>query len=153
MVLVGLAVFWSFPAGPSPLVSFREAMVRCSLQDHGHIVFESHDLATIQSWLQERNLGTNFDLPAGLPSGSAQGCRIVNWQGRQAAMICFVRDDGEHLDLFVMDRAGLPEGAAGRVPEYAEANGRMTAVWAQGSKVYLLTGDDAKFLKNFLQFT
>ena len=153
MFLMGLALFWLLPQRSAQLVSFRDAMARCSLQEHGHVVFESHDLAKIQNWLQNRNMETNFDLPAGLKSGPAEGCRVVNWDGQKATMICFVRDDGQHMDLFVMNRAGLPEVPAGSPPQFAEANGLMTAVWAKGDKVYLLTGDDAKYLRKFLQST
>lgn len=151
MFLMGLAVLWLVPQRPAQLVSFRDAMARFSLQEHGHVVFESHDLAKIHNWLQSRQMETDFDLPAGLQNGVAQGCRVVNWNGRKATMICFVRDDGEHMDLFVMDRAGLPEVPSGGAPQFAEANGLMTAVWAKGDKIYLLTGDDAKYLKKFLQ--
>ena len=151
--LMGLAIFWLLPRSSAPLVSFRVAMARYSLQEHGHIAFESHDLAKIQNWLQSRNMETNFDLPAGLQSGPAQGCRVVDWNGRKATMICFVRDDGEHMDLFVMDRTGFPEVPADSGPQFAEADGLMTAVWAKGDKVYLLTGDDAKLLKKLLQST
>jgi hypothetical protein len=150
LLLLGLAAFLFLPQKPARLASFRDAMARYSLQQQGHVAYESHDLAKIQQWLQDRGMETSFELPAALHSGPAQGCRVVDWNGRQATMVCFVLD-GEHLDLFVMDRAGLPNLPEGSAPQFAEASGLMTATWVKGDKVYLLTGDNKKFLQKLLQ--
>jgi hypothetical protein len=55
------------------------------------------------------------------------------------------------MDLFVMDRAGLPDFPDARSPQFAEAPGLMTAIWVHGGKIYLLTGEDHKFLQKLLQ--
>jgi hypothetical protein len=150
LLLLGLAAFLLFPQRSAQLASFRETMARYSLQQQGHVAFESHDMAKIQKWLQDRGMETQIELPATLPGKSAQGCRVVDWNGRKATMLCFVLD-GEHLDLFVMDRAGLPDLPEGGAPQFAEANGVMTATWVKGDKVYLLTDDNKKFLRKLLQ--
>src|SRR6266404_463381 len=63
MLLLGLGVFFLFPHPQTQLASFRETMARYSAQEHGHIVFESHDLVEIRQWLQGRGIEINFDLP------------------------------------------------------------------------------------------
>jgi uncharacterized membrane protein YbaN (DUF454 family) len=153
LLLLGLIAFLLLPQKPAQLASFRETMARYSMQQHGHVTFESHDLAKIQQWLQDRGMATNFELPAVLHNGPAQGCRVVDWNGRKAMMICFVLDSGEHMDVFVIDRVGLPNLPEGDAPQFAEASGLMTATWAKGEKVYLLTGDNKKFLQKLLQQT
>ncbi|HEY1662389.1 MAG TPA: hypothetical protein VGI03_08220 [Verrucomicrobiae bacterium] len=153
VLLLGVATFWLRPQTPAQLASFRETMARYSMQEHGHITFESHDMTKIQQWLQDRGMETNFELPAALHRGPAQGCRVVDWNGRKATMLCFVLDDGEHMDLFVMDRVGLPGLPEGSAPQFAEANGLMTATWVKGDQVYLLTGDNKKLLQKLFQQT
>jgi hypothetical protein len=150
LLLLGLATFFLLPQKPTLVGSFRETMVRHSLQRQGHIVFESHNIAKIEQWLQGNGAQTNFDLPAVLQSGTPHGCRVVDWNGRKATMICFILKDGEHLDLFVVDRAGLPDFPESTAPQFARADGLMTATWAEGGKVYLLTGANKELLHKVL---
>ena len=153
VILLSLgAIFLLLPRNPTQVASFRETMARSSAQTQEHVVFESHDIAKIQQWLQTRNMETNFDLPSTLQAGIAQGCRVVDWNGHQATMICFMVN-GEHMDLFVMDRAGLPVFPENGATQFASANGLMTAMWANGGKVYLLTGRDKEVLQKVLQQT
>jgi len=152
VLLLGLAVFFLLPQKQTQFASFRETMARYSAQKQEHIVFESHDLAEIQQWLQGQGIETSFDLPAALPGRSAQGCRVVDWNGRRATMICFMLK-GEHMDLFVMDRAGLPDLPDTSAPQYAKAGDLMTATWSEGDKIYLLTGENKELLQRVLQQT
>jgi anti-sigma factor RsiW len=154
LLLLGLAAFRLLPHPPAQLAAFRETMARYSLQEHGHIVFESHDMAKIQQWFEGRGIRSDFELPPALPGGSAEGCRVVDWNGRKATMICFVLAGGEHLDLFVVDHDGLPDFPEGAAPQFAPAHGMMTATWSKGGEVYLLTGDgDKKSFQKLLQQT
>jgi uncharacterized membrane protein YbaN (DUF454 family) len=150
LLLLGLIAFLLLPQEPTQLASFRETMARYSLQQQGHVAYESHDLAKIQQWLQDQGMETNFDLPAILPGKSTQGCRVVEWHGRKATMLCFVLDDGEHMDLFVMDRTNLPGLSANSATQFANAGGLMTATWVRGDKVYLLTSEDKELLQKLL---
>lgn len=150
LVLAGL--YFMLPRKPAELVSFRETMARRSARMQDHVSFPSHDLAQIQQWLQGQNLQTNFDLPALLQAGTVQGCRVMNWHGHKATMICFMLN-GEHLDLFVMERTGLPEFPDNNTPQFAKAGGLMTAMWANGEKVYLLTAKNKEVLQKVLQPT
>jgi uncharacterized membrane protein YbaN (DUF454 family) len=152
VLLLGLAAIFLLPQKQTQLASFRETMARYSAQERGHVVFESHDLAKIQQWLQGRGIETNFALPAALPGQSTQGCRAVDWNGRRATMICFMLK-GEHMDLFVMDRAGLPDLPDTSAPQYAKAGDLMTATWSKADKIYLLTGENKELLQRVLQQT
>jgi len=152
VLLLGLGVFFLFLHPQTQLASFRETMARYSAQQQGHIVFESHDLAAIQQWLQGRGIEINFDLPTALPDRSTQGCRVVDWNRHKAAMLCFVLN-GEHMDLFVIDRSSLPELPENGLPQYVKTGGLMTATWSKGDKVYLLTGENKELLQKVLQQT
>ena len=153
VILLSLgAALLLLPLKPTQLASFREAMARSSAQTQEHVVFESHDFGKIQQWLQSRNLDTNFNLPAMLQAGIPQGCRTVDWNGRKATMICFFVN-GEHMDLFVMDQTGLPNFPENGAPQFAGADGLMTAAWANGGKVYLLVGQNRELLQKVLPQT
>jgi len=152
LVLVSLGtILLLMPQRTTQLASFRDTMARSSLQKQGHVEFESHDIASIQQWLQSQNMQTNFDLPATLQAraGTAQGCRVVDWKDHEATMICFIVN-GEHMDLFVMDRAGLPDFPENSAPQFARADGLMTAMWTGDGKVYLLTGQNEAALEKIL---
>ena len=95
---------------------------------------------------------TDFDMPATLQAGTTEGCRVVDWNGHQATMICFMVN-GEHMDLFVMDRAGLPNFPENGTPQFASADGLMTATWTASGKVYLLTGQNQAVLRKILKPT
>ena len=152
VVVLGLAVFFLFPHPQTQLASFRGTMARYSAQEHEHVVFESHDLTAIRQWLQGRGVEINFDLPTALPGRSTQGCRVVDWNRHKAAMLCFVLN-GEHMDLFVMDRTSLPDLPDNGLPLYVKTGGLMTATWSKGDKIYLLTGENKELLKKVLQQT
>jgi hypothetical protein len=150
IILVSLgAVFLLLSQKPAQLASFREAMARSSAQMQEHVAFESHDFGKIQQWLQSRNLDTNFNLPAMLQGGIPQGCRTVDWNGGKATMICYFVN-GEHMDLFVINRTSLPDFPENGAPQYATASGLMTAAWANGGKVYLLVGQNKELLQKVL---
>jgi hypothetical protein len=138
------------PQRTGQVASFRDTMARSSLQTQEHVVFQSHDIASIQQWLQSKNMDSHFDLPALLQAGTPQGCRVVYWNGHQATMICFMVN-GQHMDLFVMDRTGLPNFRETGAPQFASADGLMTAMWSGNGKVYLLTGDNQAALQKILQ--
>jgi hypothetical protein len=137
---------------PTQLNSFREAMARSSVQTQEHVAFESHDMAKIQQWLQGKGMDAQVDLPPQLQGGIPQGCRVVDWNGQKVTMICFFKD-GQHMDLFVTDGVNLPGLPVNGTPQFAKADGVMTAMWTNGQKVYLLTGQSKELLQRVLQST
>jgi hypothetical protein len=153
VLLAGILAFLLLSQKPAPLASFRETMARYSTRGKGHVVFESHDIAKVRQWLQDRAISASFELPAALPPGSTHGCRVVDWNGRKATMLCFVLDDGEHLDLFVVEHAGLPDVPENSAPQYAQEGGLATAAWSKNGKIYLLTASDKKQLQKLLEQT
>lgn len=151
VLLLGLAALFLFPQKQAQLASFQATMAHFSAQEQEHVTFESHDLAKIQQWLQGQGAETKFELPTVLRRGIPQGCRLVNWNGHEATMVCFMLDNGEHMDLFVMDHADLPDFPENGAPQYAKADGLMTAAWADGGKIYLLTGRNRMVLQKIFQ--
>lgn len=152
--LLGIAALWLRAGNPAQLASFRETMVRYSMQEREHITFEASDIPQIRKWLQSRGIRTDFELPGGLRGKRAEGCRVVEWNGQKVALICFVLTGGHHVDFFVMDRAGVPGLAGSGAPQFAQAGALLTATWTAGNQVYLLTGGgNRKLLQKLLQQT
>jgi len=152
LVVAGLGLLFLFPQRPAQLEAFRDTMAERSLQMQDHVEFQSHDLAKIEQWLQTSGAKTDFNLPAALEGGVPQGCRIVDWNGQKATMVCFMVN-GAHMDLFVMDRTGLANFPQGNGPQFASAEGLMTATWTDGKNIYLLTGANKELLQKVLQST
>ena len=145
-LLLGLSAVWLRPADSRQLDSFRRAMVGYSQQTHDHVAFKASDAVQIRQWLRRQDMKADFILPSGLRGLAANGCRVVEWQGRKAALICFTLPGGQHLDFFVLEGPGVPGLAAGGAPQYAQAGAEMTATWSQGARVYLLAGGGDKQL-------
>ena len=150
VLLLGLAASRLLPQKQAQLVAFRSAMANYSLTKKEHIVFTSHDITQVQEWLQGQGIKADFELPAALRRSPTHGCRLVDWNGRKGAMICFFVN-GEHTDLFVMDGGGLPGLPENGAPQFAEAGGMTTVAWAKAGKIYLLSGKDKKTLQNLFQ--
>lgn len=154
ILLVGLAAVWFFPQNKNTaqLDSFRKAMVNYSMREHEHIVYEASDITKIQQWLQARGLKAEFDLPGGLRGKPAEGCRVVDWNGQKAALICYVLPGGNHVDIFVMDHNEFPGLSRSGEPQFAQAGSLMTVSWVKDNQVYLLTGGgDKRVLQKLLQ--
>jgi hypothetical protein len=126
-------------------------MVQNAMQTTDHVSFETHDLTKIQQWLKDRDMDTNFDLPLALRDHPAEGCRVVNWNGQRVTLICYVLNGGDHLDLFVLDRARFRGFTRTETPEFARTDGLMTASWTRGNKTYLLaTSGGEALLRKYL---
>ncbi len=116
-----------------------------------HVSFETHDLARIQRWLEDREVDTNFDLPVALRDNVAEGCRVVHWNGQSVTLICFVFNGRDHVDLFVLNSTRFHGFAPSQTPEFARTDGLMTASWTRGDRTYLLaTSGGEAVLRKYL---
>ena len=139
VAVLGIAgTIWSWRLREPEFAAFRQAMVQNALQAKPHVSFETHNLADIQRWLKDRQMDTSFDLPVALRDNQTEGCRVVDWNGHKATLICYVLNGRDHLDLFVLDGVPFRGFTPSQTPKFAPANGLMTATWTQGRKTYLL---------------
>jgi hypothetical protein len=137
-VLGILGAIGSWRAREPEIAAFRQAMVQNALQAKEHVSFETHNLTDIQRWLKDRHMDTTFDLPVALRDNQTEGCRVVEWNGHKVTLICYVFNGRDHLDLFVLDGVRFRGFTPSQTPQFAPANGLMTATWTQGRKTYLL---------------
>lgn len=139
VLLAAIAALWIKPSNGLLFAAFRQAMVQHSreMTDHGSLM--AHDAAGIQHLLREQHIDANFDLPAALRGKPIQGCGVVNWQGQKVTLICFMLDGKVHADLFVIGGTHFRDFTPPEIPEFARADGLMTAGWTRGERTYLLT--------------
>jgi hypothetical protein len=104
-----------------------------------HVEAMFAETAAIRNWMRDRKAPHDFSLPAGLAQAEAQGCRMLAWQGRKVAMLCFHLNGGEHVDLFVIEGGDLTDTADGI--ELAAADRRQTVSWAVNGRTFLLIGE------------
>lgn len=150
VLMAAVAGFWLKTTKEPQFETFRLSMVNNSRLVPGHIQFMAKDVSQIRQWLGERN-NADLDLPTALRDKPTKGCRVVDWQGRKVALICFMLDGQEHVDLFVIDTTRFRDFSPHVRPEFAQIGGLTTASWESQGKTYLLTSTaDESVVRKYL---
>ncbi len=153
VILIALAALQFKPtkAVQFAFADFQKQMLVAAKDRTHHVEVESQDAAKIHNWLAGHQGDTAMQLPATLrDTPGLMGCRVVDWHGQKASMLCFFRDDTGHMDLFVAPQTGFAD-APPATPQFAQLD-KLTAVsWSRGGQVYLLIGEtDAGHLQKLL---
>lgn len=153
-LVIALAVFFGSWRGlfqPSvSLADYRAEMVSFIRIDPV-LEVETPELAQITGFLEKAGAPSRLRLPQKLPEALPPlGCRILHFRGQHVTLICFGRDEGELVHLFVVNRAALPLlRESDKAIQYRAEGEWMTATWVEDEQAYLLTveGDRAKLEK------
>lgn len=150
IVLLGvLFSSWRGPFQPAAsLADFRDEMVGF-IKVAPTLELKTKQVADIRAFLDKAGAPARFALPAKLENLEPVGCRTLRFHGNDVTLVCFKREDGKLLHLFVVNRAALPQVTRDRDPDYATQGEWMTAAWSQGDQVFLMTvqGDRASVEK------
>ena len=152
-----LATLWFRPAkADNTLAIYRNRMIGIALRAYA-MDLTTNDPAQIRAYLKQNHAPADYVLPAPLQKVTATGCAIESWQGAKVSMICFRTGKplppGEQSDLwlFVVDRASVKNAPSAGPPQLARVNQLITAMWAQGDKLYLLgTAGDEQTIRHLL---
>lgn len=110
---------------------------------------QSSNIAELQSWLRNRNSPSGANLPAAVSKTPPVGCRTLNWNGRQVALICFNGTPEAHL--FIVRSSDLRDAPVEGRPQFAQVAGMATATWTKGGETYVLASNGTKSdLEKFL---
>jgi len=138
------------------LAIYQNQMVRIALNPYG-MDLTTNDSEQVRAYLATRQAPADYDLPPALQKAALTGCAVEGWQNVKVSMICFRTgrplppNQSSDLWLFVVDRASLKGAPESSQPRFAAVKGLITAVWAQGDKVYLLgTEGDESAIRKFL---
>jgi uncharacterized membrane protein YbaN (DUF454 family) len=135
---------------------YRDQMVGVALRGYG-MDLTTNDPAQIRAFLAQNKAPSDYTLPATLQKAGVTGCAVEGWQNVKVSMICFRTgrplppNQSSDLWLFVVDRASLKDAPTASQPRFIAVNRLITAVWAQGDKVYLLgTEGNESTIRKFL---
>jgi len=158
VLLIVLSSSW-FPHrrnDDNTLAIYRNQMVGVALRGYG-MDFTTNDPEQIRAYLAQNKSPSDYVLPAALQKAAVIGCAVEGWQDVKVSMICFRTgrtlppNQSSDLWLFVVDRASLKDAPAIGQTRFIAVNQLITAVWAQGDKVYLLgTEGDESTIRKFL---
>jgi hypothetical protein len=120
------------------------------LQEFPTLDVEMDRLSDIRQWLATRHAFARVEIPTGLGRFPGIGCRTVEWQRKQLALVCFMVD-GEPVHLFVMHQSEFPDGVFSESPQFARVNRMTTAAWEKDGVAYLaLTKGEEALLRKYL---
>jgi hypothetical protein len=156
VALLILATLWLRPpADDNTLAIYRNRMVGAALRGYA-MDLAANNPGQIRDYLKQNHAPADYVLPTPLEKVAVTGCAIESWQDVKVSMICFHTGKplppGEQGDLwlFVIDRASVKNAPPAGPPQLARVNYLITAVWAQGDKLYLLgTAGDERTIRQY----
>ncbi|MGD1089138.1 MAG: hypothetical protein ABR955_10500 [Verrucomicrobiota bacterium] len=156
VAFVILAPLWFHSRADDTFAIYRSRMVSAALRGYA-MDLAANNPAQIRAYLAQNHAPADYVLPAPLEKVAVTGCAIESWQDVKVSMICFHTGKplppGEQGDLwlFVIDRASVKNAPPAGPPQLARVNDLITAVWAQGDKLYLLgTEGDEQTIRRLL---
>lgn len=121
------------------------------LSDGFSLELQSKYLEKLKDHLSEEHQFVDYVVPEQLAGQNSVGCRIIEWQGSQVALICFTVDR-ELVHLMVLPKDQLLELPEKLLPR--QAGEWATDGWQDEKNVYLVaTRGSADFLESVLDGT
>jgi anti-sigma factor RsiW len=137
VLLATLTAVWLSLSDEPQFAVLRDLVVKDSLRETDHLSFTSENMEEITGWLKEQNVSTDFELPASLRDAPVHGCRVIEWQGHKVTLLCFMPNDSEHIDLFVIDCTRFRDFKPLETLQFASSDGVTTATWSSHDRTYL----------------
>lgn len=136
--LVGLVFLRPSPE-PETFAEFRDRMVRTVIREYRMDVTTNAE-AEIRGFLRANQGHPDFRLPTAMADVPLFGAGRLTWKGQPVSMICFERQAGVLMYLFVIDRDAFA-AAPGSQPEFVEVVQRPTASWSESGRIYVLASE------------
>jgi hypothetical protein len=148
LLLAGLAALLNRGHSAS-FADYRREVIEEAWGDAPHLELNTSDVGQIRRWLVQHDAKGDFTIPTALRDLPVTGCRLLEWRGHKAAMICFA-EGIKHTHLFVMDRVDFADMPPQGTPAFEKCGGWKTISWSQGPKTYVLSGMNyLTFVKKF----
>lgn len=141
LIIIGLAGYWlGWEQTPDRFADYRTRMVRSVLREY-RLDVRSSDMQAVRQFMSANGAPDDFVIPGGLSKLPLVGGGFLRWRNHPVAMICFGQSDARMSYLFVLDRAHTPDAPPSN-PEIVTVNGRSSAAWTAGNRIYLLMGSE-----------
>ena len=150
-LLASIGAFWLRSPGGNTVVAFgvhAEKFIH-GKWDHRFDLPES-DLGRIGDWVAKQDGPAPVDVPSGVSGSKMYGCKLYEWNGHKATLVCFSAADGGTIHLVVTRREAIsnPPGASPVHFSHGEFN---MAAWSRGDRVYVaLTSSPREELEKVL---
>ncbi|MFQ3168934.1 MAG: hypothetical protein ACI8QI_001490 [Limisphaerales bacterium] len=150
-LLLGLLVSLQSPAIPGQeFADYRHSMIEFAQHRMDGLDYKSEAIPDIRQWLASRSAHGGFVAPASLAGLLAKGCRLLQWNDQQVALICFSTDAGL-VHLYVLDQDEMRGVPSSEQPVVRTLGDWQTTGWSQGGKVYLAASrGNSKLMRNLL---
>lgn len=146
VLLLGVAGFFAYVSNYNSKIheyaTLRDGMSHFIAGSYFILDFLDTDLENIEHWLEAENAPVFEGVPAALAAKEPIGCKKMNWNGQQVSLVCFHREDGTIIHLFVAERDGFSEEAIANLDEVLISHDLETGGWTTDTHVYLLTGSE-----------
>jgi hypothetical protein len=146
LILVGVGGFLGYAANYNSKMhdyaTLREGMAYFIAGSYFTLDFVDKDLDRIGNWLVEQKLPMYEGIPDSLAAKEPIGCKKMSWRGQEVSLVCFHREDGKIIHLFVADRSNISEAAIANLDEVLISHDIETGGWVTDTHVYLLTGSE-----------
>lgn len=100
--------------------------------------FVSADVGQIREWMDAQERFPGFPLPGGIVGWPSLGCKVVDWRGRRATLICFKENEsapGPSAHLVIVEGTLFPDLKGTR---FTIRDDWSTVVWNSGGRTYFL---------------
>ena len=149
VLCLAVAGFWlSRDRVPDSFADYRARMVRSVLREYRMDVRAS-EMAAVRGFMKAKGAPDDFVITGGLAKLELAGGGFLVWRSQPVSMICFKQGQAGMSYLFVVDRAGAKEAPPAE-PEIVTVNGRSSAAWTAGNRIYLLTGAEGVDVRTLL---
>lgn len=103
--------------------------------------FPESSFPRIHEWAAQQPGKIQLEVPVQLAGASTYGCKIFNWRGNKATLVCFLaKAEGEVIHVVSVERSALPPAERAvpvDAPQFARAGEWNTAMWSQGGRHYV----------------
>ncbi|MDA0346261.1 MAG: hypothetical protein O3C43_02900 [Verrucomicrobia bacterium] len=146
VLLIGVGGFLGYAANYNSKMhdyaTLREGMSHFIAKSYFMLDYMDKDLANIEDWLQDKDAPLYESVPALLAQKEPIGCKKMEWQGHEVSLVCFHREDGKIIHMFVAERSGFTEEAIANLDKVLLSHDLETGGWVTDTHVYLLTGSE-----------
>ena len=139
-LVIGLLVVNSFNSSADAVEAFRGAMAKQATEGF-QLDHKSPNLVAVRTWLASHEAPVYEKCPPCFGKMKGIGCRKFQWNNHTVSVVCFERETGKVVHLFVIERASIAglENAGDKVP-LKQQLGLETGGWMDSKNVYLLVG-------------
>jgi len=147
--LAAVVVIWFSMESRQPSLEKAQADLLAFLNTDFELSTEPKPIDQLRTWLDARGAPADFEIPKELAAHLPEGCRVIEWQGHTASLICFYIEGGPIVHLVVFNAGTFRQMSSS--PQIARKGAWAVAMWKAGNSDFLLFGEtDSKNLLRLL---